>query len=91
MRPSGILSILIAVLGHFFPVQASAEPLKAVTWNIEWFPGGKPNPNAEEKEKQTKLVTETLVGIQPDILLAQDEKNPERAKAQMARHAFICF
>lgn len=49
-----------------------AEPLKAVTWNIEWFPGGRPNASKGEQYKQTKEVSEQLGKMDPDIFLAQE-------------------
>lgn len=55
-----------------------AAPLKAMTWNIEWFPGGRPNASKSEKQKQTKLVKEVLINVSPDILLLQ-EVTDERA------------
>lgn len=67
-----ILSLLAAILGLLIPAQLSAEPLKALSWNIEWFPGGNPKPKEAEKTKQTKLVEEQLAAIQPDIFLAQE-------------------
>jgi len=66
------LPLLAAVLGLFIPAQLSAEPLKLLSWNIEWFPGGNPKPKEEEKTQQTKWVEEQLAAIQPDIFLAQE-------------------
>jgi endonuclease/exonuclease/phosphatase family metal-dependent hydrolase len=67
-----ILPLLAAVLGLLIPAQLSAEPLKLLSWNIEWFPGGNPKPKEAEKTKQTTLVEEQLAAIQPDIFLAQE-------------------
>ena len=72
MNGPRILPLLAAVFGLFIPVQLSAEPLKLLSWNIEWFPGGNPKPKEAEKTKQTKLVEEQLAAIQPDIFLAQE-------------------
>jgi len=49
-----------------------AEPLKAVTWNLEWFPGGRPNAYEGEKVNQMKGVKAELEKLNPDILLAQE-------------------
>lgn len=65
-------TILTAALGLFLFTGLNAEPLKALSWNIEWFPGGKPNANEKEQEAQTKLVAGVLEKIQPDIFLAQE-------------------
>ena len=72
MTPSIIPILLVAALGLSFTSGLSAEPLKAISWNIEWFPGGRPKANEEEKVAQTKVVAEELAAIQPDIFLAQE-------------------
>ncbi len=66
------LTILAAALGLFLSAGLNAEPLKALSWNIEWFPGGRPNANEDEQAAQTKLVADELAKIQPDIFLAQE-------------------
>lgn len=81
-----ILPSLNAILGLFLTAQVSAEPLKAVAWNIEWFPGGRPKAKAEEMENQTKLVKDQLAVMKPDIFLAQeitDEKAFEKLVSEM--------
>lgn len=49
-----------------------AEPLRTVTWNMEWFPGGRPNASKNERFKQTKEVKKVLDVLKPQILLAQE-------------------
>lgn len=66
------LPLFAAVLGLCISTHLSAEPLKALSWNIEWFPGGNPKPKEAEKTKQVKWVEEQLAQIQPDIFLAQE-------------------
>ncbi|QTN31737.1 endonuclease/exonuclease/phosphatase family protein [Akkermansiaceae bacterium] len=51
---------------------ASAEPVRALSWNIEWFPGGRPNAKQDEKDKQFAAVQAELEKLKPDILLAQE-------------------
>jgi endonuclease/exonuclease/phosphatase family metal-dependent hydrolase len=72
MNSPRTLPLIAAVIGLLVPAQLSAEPLKLLSWNIEWFPGGNPKPKEEEKTQQTKLVEEQLAAIQPDIFLAQE-------------------
>ena len=50
----------------------AVEPLKAVSWNIEWFPGGHPNADQAEQAAQLEGCQEELVGLDPDIFLAQE-------------------
>ncbi len=81
-----ILLLLSTVIGLIAPAHLSAAPIKAVAWNIEWFPGGRPKANAQERENQTKLVKEHLAEIKPDIFLAQeitDEKAFKKVVADM--------
>ncbi|WP_411825872.1 hypothetical protein [Luteolibacter sp. AS25] len=49
-----------------------AEPIKAVTWNIEWFPGGRPYAPKEERDAQIAAAKVTLEKLSPDIFLAQE-------------------
>jgi endonuclease/exonuclease/phosphatase family metal-dependent hydrolase len=66
-------------------------------WNIEWFPGGNPEPSAAEKSEQMKGAKKVLLQHVPDILLAQeitDEKAFERlvsAVEGMNVHVFSKF
>lgn len=69
------LTTLAAGLGLFLSTGLNAEPLKALSWNIEWFPGGRPNASEKEQDAQTKLVADELAKIQPDIFLAQEITN----------------
>ena len=72
MKSPRTLPLIALVLGLIIPLQLSAEPLKLLSWNIEWFPGGNPQPNEEEKTKQTNLIEVQLAAIQPNIFLAQE-------------------
>jgi endonuclease/exonuclease/phosphatase family metal-dependent hydrolase len=66
------LTILAAGLGLFLSAGLNAEPIKALSWNIEWFPGGRPKASEKEQDAQTKLVADELAKVQPDIFLAQE-------------------
>ncbi len=61
-----------------------AEPVKALTWNIEWFPGGRPNASKGEQFKQTKAVTGVLETVSPDLFLAQ-EVTDEKAFSDLVK------
>jgi endonuclease/exonuclease/phosphatase family metal-dependent hydrolase len=62
----------------------NAEPLKALTWNIEWFPGGRPYAKSAERKKQADAVAAELTKIKPDILLAQEVTKGYAFKALVA-------
>jgi len=68
-RPHPFLSFAIGLL---LSSVLHAEPIKAVAWNIEWYPGGRPNASKGEQHKQYKGVSEQLVKMNPDIFLAQE-------------------
>lgn len=57
---------------------ASAAPITALTWNLEWFPGGRPNASKSEAFKQMKAAKVVLKKAAPQILFAQ-ELTDERA------------
>ncbi|MBG7608421.1 MAG: endonuclease/exonuclease/phosphatase family protein [Verrucomicrobia bacterium] len=67
-----IRPFLSLALGAVLSSALYAEPLKAVAWNIEWFPGGRPNASKGEKYKQIKGVKGILGTMDPDIFLAQE-------------------
>lgn len=80
---------LCAVLGFaLFPVlgfsadnppepATDSDGLRVISWNIEWFPGKRNYARGEEMRKQSKAVSEALVEIKPDILLAQEIRDWE--------------
>lgn len=48
----------------------AAEPLKVVSWNLEWFPGHRPTASVEEAGKHMKDAREALRKINPDVFIA---------------------
>ncbi|MFV0336640.1 MAG: endonuclease/exonuclease/phosphatase family protein [Chthoniobacterales bacterium] len=53
----------------------SADKLKVVVWNLEWFPGGSPRATEEEKQVHRKAAAEDLKKLNPDILIACEVQN----------------
>lgn len=80
-KPSSFFTAALAIV---LSTTLSAEPLRTVTWNMEWFPGGRPNASKSEEHKQTKGVREILAKLTPDILLAQ-ELTDEKAFAKLIK------
>ncbi len=70
--PKPLTIILRISLATLLTCAVHAENLKAVTWNIEWFPGGRPNASRNEQYKQAKAVKSVLGEMNPDIFLAQE-------------------
>jgi endonuclease/exonuclease/phosphatase family metal-dependent hydrolase len=48
-----------------------------VTWNMQWFPGGKPTSTPEGRVLQMSRAKEALLKIRPDILCVQEMRNWE--------------
>lgn len=77
-------TILTICLSPGLPTSLHAEPLKTMTWNIEWFPGGRPNASQAEKDKQFAAVQSLLAKHKPDILLAQEVTDEEAFRKLVA-------
>jgi len=66
----------LAALLLILPLTAvRAENIRVVTWNLEWFPGGKPDAPAATQDKQMKAAQEALLSLKPDILLCQEVRD----------------
>ena len=69
---------ILVVLFGIIPCPAfSAEPLKTMTWNLQWFPGGRPEASKAEQIRQMNGAKAILVEQSPDIFLAQELTNPK--------------
>ena len=64
------LLILLTLLGA-----ASAAEFRLVAWNVEWFPGRAPQPEAPAVEAHKKAVAEVLQREKPDILIGEEIRN----------------
>ncbi len=77
-------AILTLSAGLLLAPGLHAEPVKALTWNIEWFPGTHPKPNQAEKDKQFAAVKSKLSKLKPDIFLAQEVTDGDAFKKLIA-------
>lgn len=55
----------------------SAEAVETMSWNLQWFPGGRPNASKNERDKQMESVKKILIEESPNILLAQELTDPK--------------
>ncbi len=44
-------------------------------WNIQWFPGGRPNPTRAEEVLQTNMVHADIARLNPDVLGMEEVRN----------------
>jgi hypothetical protein len=58
-----ILCVLLAILQD-----ARGQVVTIATWNLEWFPGGKPNSSQSERLVHMSAAKDALIDIRPDIL-----------------------
>lgn len=73
----GICSFLVGLLFcGALPLGAApgdgSDSVRIISWNIEWFPGKRRSPGAEDVEAHKKVVSAELKKLDPDIFLAQE-------------------
>lgn len=78
-----LAALLLAVCPAFGA--APAKPLHVTFWNIEWFPGARPNASLEEQKKQTDIVQREIVKLAPDILGMAELRDAEAAQLAIAK------
>lgn len=61
---------------------AAAETWKITTWNLEWFPSGKPNlVDATIEAKRTAAAAKVLRDLDPDVILLQEVRDEAAVEA----------
>jgi len=76
-----LLAAIPAIL--LFPASSAADQaappagrtIRAVSWNIEWYPGKRRFARGEEMQAHARLVQTELRKIDPDVLLAQEMRD----------------
>ena len=75
--PVLFLAALLTIAGVFVD-QACAANVRLTTWNLDWFPNGKPKEMpAAEQEKRIHAVADVLRNLDPDIILLQEIRDYE--------------
>jgi endonuclease/exonuclease/phosphatase family metal-dependent hydrolase len=69
------VSRLAALVSAFAMAAAAATEVRLMAWNVEWYPGGSPNPEDSAVDAQKKLVTDVMVREKPDIFIGEELKN----------------
>ncbi|HEY5893910.1 MAG TPA: endonuclease/exonuclease/phosphatase family protein [Chthoniobacterales bacterium] len=73
-RLSFLLAALLFLAVAIVP-RANAEIVQIATWNMEWFPGGKPSSTEMERALHMSAAKDGLLEIKPDILCAQEVRD----------------
>jgi endonuclease/exonuclease/phosphatase family metal-dependent hydrolase len=69
----------------FPPLSPSARPVNSSTtitaafWNIQWFPGRRPNASRTEEDRQIRAVHRDLGQLTPDIIGLEEVRDSEHA------------
>lgn len=61
------------------PPAASSTTITASFWNIQWFPGRRPNASRSEENRQIRAVHRDIAHLSPDILGLAEVRDPEQA------------
>ena len=69
------VSRLAALVSALAMAAAQATEIRLMAWNVEWYPGGSPNPEDAAVDSQKKLVTEVVAREKPDIFIGQELRN----------------
>ena len=64
-----ILSVCLLLFALLSSAKADADPLKVISWNMEWFPGKRPTASAAEADAHMKAGQEALKSLNPDIFI----------------------
>jgi endonuclease/exonuclease/phosphatase family metal-dependent hydrolase len=54
---------------------ARGDVVRIATWNLEWFPGGKPNSSQVDRLLHMSAAKDALIDIRPDILCLQEVRD----------------
>ena len=74
-----ILCALLVILQD-----ARGDVVRIATWNLEWFPGGKPNSSQAERLVHMSAAKDALIDIRPDILYLQEVRDCLLRRSQEA-------
>jgi endonuclease/exonuclease/phosphatase family metal-dependent hydrolase len=76
IRRSVLSFVVVAWLA--FAASVFGAPVRVTTWNLEWFPNGKPKElPAAEQQKRIAAAADVLRPLNPDIILLQEVRDYE--------------
>jgi len=83
--PPGILTVLLsaifftATLAAQTPSPAAPATITATFWNVQWFPGRRPNASRGEENRQIRAVHTDLAQLDSDIIAFEEVRDYEHA------------
>lgn len=66
------LVLLVLAASLLAPPSRADVPLRVMTWNLRWFPGGAPGASPDERARQLREVATVIARVDPDVLLLQE-------------------
>src|SRR3954470_6013581 len=57
----------------------SERTVTVAFWNIQWFPGGKPDPNVSAENRQTNAVHSEITKLNADVIGMEEVRNWDKA------------
>jgi len=73
-----LVTAALTIFGAALADHAIAANVRLTTWNLDWFPNGKPEEApAAEQEKRIQAAADVLRKLEPDIILLQEIKDYE--------------
>lgn len=85
LRRMKLLLVICGLAACFGSALAEApRTLRVVTWNLQWFPGGKPGATKETQDHHIEIIREGVRKLDPDILMLE-EVGSEGALAEMLK------
>lgn len=72
---------LLAETPSAAPLSPTGPPtaITAVFWNIQWFPGRRPNASRTEEQRQIRAVQRDIAQLTPDVLAMEEIRDSEHA------------
>jgi endonuclease/exonuclease/phosphatase (EEP) superfamily protein YafD len=61
------------------PSANSSTTITAAFWNIQWFPGRRPNASRAEENRQIRAVHRDIAQLTPDVLAMEEVRDSEHA------------
>src|SRR3954453_5399663 len=80
MFPRTLLALLaFSLAAERLPAQTPAPQVTATFWNVQWFPGRRPNASRSEENRQIHAVHSDLGQLNSDVLALEEVRDWEHA------------